>query len=54
MRLVPLHVWLITEIYGVSRAHSNDILSCTASYKLCSGKLQQVISMLRTYKSEIF
>jgi hypothetical protein len=53
MRSVPFHAWLITEIYSVSRAHSIDIHCCMARYKFCSRKLQQVISMLRTYKSEI-
>jgi hypothetical protein len=54
MRSFPFHVCLITEIYSVSRAHSIDIHCCMACYMFCSRKLQQVISMLRTYNSEIF
>ena len=50
---VPFHAWLVSEIYSVSRAHSIDIHCCMACYKFCSWKLQQVISMLRTYNSEI-
>ena len=53
MTSVPFNAWLIPESYSVSRTHSIDIHCCMAHYKFYSQLLQQVVSMLKTYNSEI-
>ena len=40
--------------YSVCREQSIDIHCCVAGYEFCSPKLQKVINMPSTYKSEMF